>query len=439
MILISTLASFYYFTYIKAEVGSWLECPPSYGALYGADTGNKIGPCDGSRLDQESSIITDIKAGQRLKVSWPSVNQGGGLVRLALVPEAMSDFHEAYDKAVIKMACFGSDQRYGRLDNVTGFCNHPCNGRPGCHYQENTDDIERYDTTIGIPINLEEGVYVLQWKALVGNDPTPYYSCSKLYIVGGDPKISNCTPPPIRGLNCRVTSDGPKPLSLMKESNYGGFCFLAAPGFGNQISSNQVDSTIKWIEPANRACDARRTCALAEIVGQCEKELIPIKDCIDSKINLRLLENYGKRNSYESGTIAELTVEYAMGHRVNEYVPSRPRRNRDDTRRRDINRTNVHRLRNLDAEDEEDNFQDLNLDNIIGRYRDRGRAAAHQSGNRNRQRQAVNRHDRSLASPRRDDTNCFCPPASNPRRGQNRNNRVEDIDTVNIDINDTCH
>ena len=52
-------------------------------------------------------------------------------------------------------------------------------------------DIHRYDTTFTIPTNLKPGYYVLQASMLVGNTQTPYYSCSKLYIKGGNPSF-NC-------------------------------------------------------------------------------------------------------------------------------------------------------------------------------------------------------------------------------------------------------
>ena len=54
------------------------------------------------------------------------------------------------------------------------------------------EDKERFDTTIGIPTNLEDGIYILQTAMLVGNGYAPYYSCGKLEITGGNPGFTNC-------------------------------------------------------------------------------------------------------------------------------------------------------------------------------------------------------------------------------------------------------
>ena len=51
-------------------------------------------------------------------------------------------------------------------------------------------DFERYDTTVGIPTNLEDGLYVLQLAMLVGNGGAPYFSCAKLHITGGNTAFS---------------------------------------------------------------------------------------------------------------------------------------------------------------------------------------------------------------------------------------------------------
>lgn len=68
-----------------------------------------------------------------LKVGWTSNNHGGGYVRLALVPESQKDSHEAYVNNVLKVVCYGHDQRPGMFR--FGDCKHPCNARPGCQYQ----------------------------------------------------------------------------------------------------------------------------------------------------------------------------------------------------------------------------------------------------------------------------------------------------------------
>ena len=53
-------------------------------------------------------------------------------------------------------------------------------------------DTERYDTTITVPTNLKDGVYILQFASLVGNIQQPYYSCAKLTVTGGNPSLK-CT------------------------------------------------------------------------------------------------------------------------------------------------------------------------------------------------------------------------------------------------------
>lgn len=54
-------------------------------------------------------------------------------MRLALVPESQKDSHEAYLNNVLKVVCYGHDQRPGMF--CFGDCKHPCNARPGCQYQ----------------------------------------------------------------------------------------------------------------------------------------------------------------------------------------------------------------------------------------------------------------------------------------------------------------
>ena len=53
------------------------------------------------------------------------------------------------------------------------------------------EDKEGFDTTVGIPTNLEDGIYILQTAMLVGNGYSVYYSCAKLSISGGNPSF-NC-------------------------------------------------------------------------------------------------------------------------------------------------------------------------------------------------------------------------------------------------------
>lgn len=256
---------------LKAD--SWLVCPPSFSPVVGRTAGERIGPCDGGRLDQPSPPITPIQAGQRLKVGWPSNNHAGGFVRLALVPEKESEFPEAFDQNVLKLTCFGHDQRPGRLNYSASFCNHPCNGRPGCHYQSSEGDRERYDTSVGIPTNLEDGIYVLQWKALIGDDPLPFYSCSKLFITGGIPGPLCPSPltPPTLPCYTDYRSHPKSQQKLMKDSVFGKFCH-AGPDVSN------VDGTISTLPPVNRECDPRTGCLNAEHKTQCLSEVFGIEN-----------------------------------------------------------------------------------------------------------------------------------------------------------------
>ena len=50
---------------------------------------------------------------------------------------------------------------------------------------------EGYDTTVWIPTNLADSIYILQTAMLVGNGFGVYYSCGNLSITGGNPRF-NC-------------------------------------------------------------------------------------------------------------------------------------------------------------------------------------------------------------------------------------------------------
>jgi len=54
------------------------------------------------------------------------------------------------------------------------------------------------------------GNYVLQLTMLVGNTGTPYNSCGKLTITGGDPTFSCQSSAPILVYSC-LQSGGPRP------------------------------------------------------------------------------------------------------------------------------------------------------------------------------------------------------------------------------------
>ena len=77
--------------------------------------------------------VTEVEAGDRLKIGWVSNNHGGGFARIALVPWAERKNAQSYKDNVMKFACYGHDERRGKFRY--GDCKHPCNGRPGCEYQ----------------------------------------------------------------------------------------------------------------------------------------------------------------------------------------------------------------------------------------------------------------------------------------------------------------
>ena len=77
--------------------------------------------------------VTEVEAGDRLKVGWVSNNHGGGYARIALVPWEERKNAQSYKNNVMKFACYGHDERPGNFQY--GDCKHPCNGRPGCEYQ----------------------------------------------------------------------------------------------------------------------------------------------------------------------------------------------------------------------------------------------------------------------------------------------------------------
>lgn len=58
-------------------------------------------------------------------------------------------------RSVLRQTCFGYDDRPGRY--AFGNCVHPCNGRGGCQFRNETSDNQRYDTSITVPTNLADG------------------------------------------------------------------------------------------------------------------------------------------------------------------------------------------------------------------------------------------------------------------------------------------
>ncbi|XP_004342896.2 chitinase [Capsaspora owczarzaki ATCC 30864] len=249
-----------------ADAHSWMTCPNSLNVQPGRG-GFTTGPCEPTTPGQ-TVPVTNIKAGERLKVGWTSNNHGGGYVRLALVPDAQSLDTAAYASNVLKMACYGHDQRPGRYQY--GDCIHPCNGRGACAYQSEIDDVERYDTTITIPTNLADGVYSLQWVGLVGNAGTPYYSCAKLKVTGGNPAMSCPAPATIPAYTCLKSESGAPSSAIMTGTSAGSFCYHSS-------SQGAIDDNILQV-PINANCEPRLTCALSVNAATCQAEFAGVAD-----------------------------------------------------------------------------------------------------------------------------------------------------------------
>lgn len=49
-----------------------------------------------------------------MKVGWTSNNHAGGWVRIALAPYGQHKTHKAFDDNVMKITCYGHDQRPGK-------------------------------------------------------------------------------------------------------------------------------------------------------------------------------------------------------------------------------------------------------------------------------------------------------------------------------------
>lgn len=250
----------------EGEFHSWMSCPRSFDpSPYRG--GNQVGPCE----KWYHGVVNPVKVGDRLKVGWTSNNHGGGYVRLALVPEVQANDRQAFKKNVLKYACYGHDQRPGRF--AYGDCKHPCNARPGCEYQSDVEDVERYDTTISVPYNLKDGIYVLQWVSLVGNINGPYYSCAKLKVSGGNPSMNCESRDGIPTAKCH-RSGGPPIDVISKGTTKGKFCF-------HKDRVGYIDDNIAQV-PINRDCDPRITCQLS-IWDGCKNELTGVENPWDPR------------------------------------------------------------------------------------------------------------------------------------------------------------
>ena len=255
--------------------GSWMSCPVSFNPNPQRGINHKA-PCEANLLNTAASR-TMLKAGERIKVGWPSNNQGGGYVRLALVPLAERLNAEIYDRNVLKITCFGHDGRKNRY--YDGYCHHPCNGRGGCEYQKQANDTSRYDTTVEIPTNLPDGDYVLQWKGVAADNIKPSFSCALLHISGGKPEQNCDFSPNFHAPDCVTAKEGLLKEEFLEGSSMGAFCFSG--------DSNDVDNSM-GVKPINVGCDPRQTCELAIEPGVCGKEMrnppnprIPFISCRD--------------------------------------------------------------------------------------------------------------------------------------------------------------
>ncbi|XP_066911719.1 uncharacterized protein [Clytia hemisphaerica] len=238
---------------------SWMTCPPSFNARV-----NRGGVTSAQCESESASIyVTEVEAGDRLKVGWVSNNHGGGFARIALVPWNERKNVQSYKNNVMKFACYGHDERPGRTR--TGSCFHPCNARPGCEYQAVPEDDERFDTTIGIPTNLEDGFYSLQVSMLVGNGGV-YNSCAKLKIFGGNPSF-NCRSSKAPVTYQCVKAAGPPFSKIQSGTKRGNFCY----GLDGKVGT--VDDYMTDV-PINVDCDPRASCDQNPQKAACE-ELFP--------------------------------------------------------------------------------------------------------------------------------------------------------------------
>jgi len=253
-----------YFNIVMVEGHSWMSCPRPFNQnpLRG---GTLSPPCE----QVYKPARTPVKAGDRLKVGWTSNNHGGGYVRLALI-RAKNDnrfnFYGAtedeFKNNVLKFACYGHDETIGVK---FGDCVHPCNARPGCEFQRDVTDVERFDTTITVPTNLSPGLYILQAAQLVGNARTPYFSCSLLDVSGGNPGLDCKSSDQPTTYNCIKSPAGAEISVLTTGTKRGDFCFLAS-------GRGEIDDRILEV-PVNVDCDPREHCGLSVNNAKCKENI----------------------------------------------------------------------------------------------------------------------------------------------------------------------
>ena len=253
---------------------SWLTCPQSLNPAQ-IRAGNRVAACEALTVN---SPINNVNPGDRLKVGWPSNNRAGGYVRLGLIPFSNSIIESQFEQNVIKVTCFGNSLA-GQSAN--GDCIHPCNARAGCAFQKTSNDVDRYDTTIKIPLNLAAGKYVLQWNGVVGTKLTPYFSCSIIQIVSDGPfvgKTCKKSTSPSSSVPSCLNSGGPPASTIVQNTNFGNFCF-ADP---NSIGATNVDIDI-GVQPVNFDCDPRVGCTGSLNPSICVVQVFGIKDPTNPK------------------------------------------------------------------------------------------------------------------------------------------------------------
>lgn len=121
--------------------------------------------------------------------------------------------------------------------------------------------------------------YVLQWIGLTGSLLNPYYSCSKLNIVGGDSLVTCPAIPEVPQTDC-YQAFGPSKDLLLNNTAVGNFCFDTT-GVRNFFSIYIKTSTVNGdycTPPVNADCDPRQSCDGAANVHLCEAQVKGILD-----------------------------------------------------------------------------------------------------------------------------------------------------------------